>query len=269
MYRSFLLVLLFFGIIFPVAATDHNSQNGDRKKPDIQQVVQAVDQLYRHDTSHTLMKMTVETPHWERTMKIESWSEGMDKILLRVLEPPKERGMGTLRIDNEMWNYLPRTNKVMKIPPSMMMSSWMGSDFKNNDLVKEFTFVDDYTFSYLSTSEAPVETGKRADSDDVLYVKCLPKSGKPIIWGHVVLVVGADDLIPRMELYYDEHGKLMRTMHFSDITQFGETRLPAVMELKPETKQGRRTTIRYLEAEFDIPLDDKIFTHRNLRTFRR
>ncbi len=238
-------------------------------RPDIQEVISAVDQLYRHDSSHTLLEMTIETPHWERTLKIESWSEGMDRVLIRIREPSKERGMGTLRIDNEMWNYLPRTNKVMKIPPSMMMSSWMGSDFKNNDLVKEFTFIDDYDFSYISESEVADEHVAPSSSEDLLYLECVPKAGRPIIWGHVVLIVDAEDLIPRRELYYDEHGVLMRTMRFSDVTDFGGTRLPAVMELKPQAKPGNRTVIRYLEAEFNIPLREDTFTLRNLRTVHR
>lgn len=279
LYKYFLAALLICLFALPVGAATRGSQDTAGDKPAIQSVVEAVDELYRHDSSRTLMEMTIETPYWERTLKIESWSEGMDKVLFRILEPSKERGMGTLRIDNEMWNYLPKTNKVMKIPPSMMMSSWMGSDFKNNDLVKEFTFIDDYRFSYMnesdisdidkSLSEAAAELGEKAKSAELLYVQCIPKPGKPIIWGHVVLIIDADDLIPRMELYYDEQGELMRTMRFSDVTNFGGTRLPAVMELQPETKEGHRTVIRYLEAEFNISLERNTFSLRNLRTFRR
>src|SRR6056297_1942824 len=110
-------------------------------------IVNKVDKLYRSESSYALMEMRIVTPHWERTLKMKTWSSGMDKTFIRIIAPKKEKGVGTLRIKNQMWNYLPKTNKVMKIPPSMMMANWMGSDFTNDDLVSEYTFIEDYNFS--------------------------------------------------------------------------------------------------------------------------
>ena len=248
------IVLLMFGI-FPVGA-----QSEEGRRPDIQKVVNSIDEMYRHDSSHTVMEMEINTPHWSRTLKLEAWSEGMDKTFIRILQPQKERGMGTLRIENEMWNYLPKTNKVMKIPPSMMMSSWMGSDFKNNDLVKEFTFTEDYTFEYVQPEDA--QEGR-------LYLECTPKPGKPIVWGHVLIAVDVQTLIPEWEKYYDEHGELMRIMYFKEVESFDGKQLPSIMELVPQTKEGHKTILHYIEADFDVPLQNRIFTLRNLRTFRR
>lgn len=249
-----MIFLLCIGIL-PVWA-----QNGAGQRPDILDVVNAIDRLYRHDSSHTVMEMEIHTPHWSRTLKLEAWSEGMDKTFIRILQPQKERGMGTLRIDNEMWNYLPKTNKVMKIPPSMMMSSWMGSDFKNNDLVKEFTFTEDYSFDYVQPEDA---------DESLLYLKCTPKPGKPIVWGHVLVAVDRETLIPKWEEYYDEHDELMRTMYFREVEDFDGKQLPSIMELVPQTKEGHKTVLHYIEAEFDIRITERIFTLRNLRTFRR
>lgn len=249
-----MIVLLVLGI-FPVW-----SQSEAGRRPDIQKVVNSIDEMYRHDSSHTVMEMEIHTPHWSRTLKLEAWSEGMDKTFIRILQPKKERGMGTLRIENEMWNYLPKTNKVMKIPPSMMMSSWMGSDFKNNDLVKEFTFTEDYTFEYVQPEDG--QEGR-------LYLECTPKPGKPIVWGHVLIAVDAQTLIPEWEKYYDEHGELMRIMYFKEVESFDGKQLPSIMELVPQTKEGHKTILHYIEAEFDVPLQNRIFTLRNLRTFRR
>ncbi|MFO7731070.1 MAG: outer membrane lipoprotein-sorting protein, partial [Spirochaetia bacterium] len=184
----------------------------------------------------------------------------MDKTFIRILQPQKERGMGTLRMDNEMWNYLPKTNKVMKIPPSMMMSSWMGSDFKNNDLVKEFTFADDYTFEYMRPDEA---------QEGLLYLKCTPKPGEPIVWGYVVVAVDAETLIPKWEKYYNERNDLMRIMNFKDVETFDGRQLPSVMELVPQTKKGHKTVLHYVEAEFNVQINERIFSLRNLRSFRK
>jgi outer membrane lipoprotein-sorting protein len=219
-------------------------------------IARKVDELYRADTSSALVEMEIITPHWQRTLKMNVWSKGMDHTFIRILEPKKERGIATLRIKNEMWNYLPKTNKVMKIPPSMMMSSWMGSDFTNDDLVKEFTFLESYHFE-MTTIDNP-ENG-------VLYIKCIPKEGLPIVWGHITVAVQEKDYMPLRQKYYDEKGKLIREMIFKDVKTFGNRNIPSVLELIPRNKEGHKTVLRYQEAQFDIQLDKDVFTLRNLR----
>jgi len=219
-------------------------------------IVRKADELYRADTSEALVEMQIITPHWERTLKMRAWSKGMDKTFIRILEPKKERGIATLRIGTEMWNYLPKTNKVLKIPPSMMMSSWMGSDFTNDDLVKEFTFLESYHFE-MTSPENPEE--------GVLYVKCIPKEGLPIVWGYIVIAVDAETYIPRWWKYYDEQGNLAREMLFKEVKTFGSRDIPSVMEVIPTARESHKTVLRYLEARFNIPLDDEIFSLRNLR----
>jgi hypothetical protein len=141
----------------------------------------------------------------------------------------------------------------------MMMSSWLGSDFTNDDLVKEFTFVESYHFEMTSV-EAP-ETG-------VHYVKCVPKEGLPIVWGSVVLAVREEGLIPVWEKFYDEQGRLARDIVFKDVRAFGARRIPSTMELVPAAKPGNKTVVRYVEARFDVPLPPDTFTLRNLQAGR-
>ena len=117
-------VVLIFTSFTPVALAQD-------QPPNVQKIIDKVDQLFRSDSSSGVMEMTVVTPHWERTMKMKIWSEGMDKTFLVITSPKKDAGTATLRIDNEMWNFFPNIDKVMKVPPSMMMGSWMGSDFTN------------------------------------------------------------------------------------------------------------------------------------------
>jgi outer membrane lipoprotein-sorting protein len=226
-------------------------------KAEAKEIVKKMDELYRSQSSFAVMEMEIITPHWKRTLKMKAWSIGMDKTFIRILFPKKEKGIATLRIENEMWNFLPKTNKVMKIPPSMMMASWMGSDFTNDDLVKEYTFLDDYSFDFTDV-ENPQE--------GVIYVKCIPNEGLPIVWGHIVTAVREKDYIPLWAKYYDEKGKLMREIQYKDIKNLGKRTIPAVMELVPTHKEGHKTIIRYLEAEFDIGVDKEIFTLRNLRS---
>ena len=139
------------GILIVLSAATFVMAQSSEKLSDekVLELVKKIDQIYRSKTSYAEFEMEIVTPRWQRTLSLDSWTEGTKKTFFRINEPKKEKGVATLRIENEMWNYLPKTNKVIKIPPSMMMSSWMGSDFTNDDLVKEFTLFEDYTYELI------------------------------------------------------------------------------------------------------------------------
>jgi hypothetical protein len=187
--------------------------------------------------------MDIVTPNWERSLTIKVWTEGRDKTFIRIIEPKKERGMATLRIKNEMWNFLPKINKIIKIPSSMMMSSWMGSDFNNDDLVNEFSLLTDYTYHFI-TPERP--------EAELIYIECAPKEN-------------LQDYIPVKEEYYDEKGQIMRTINYQDIREFDGRKIPATLELTPRQKEGHKTMLKYRLMRFNIKLDQDIFSDRNLR----
>ncbi len=246
------LCLSLFGLAFFLL----HARSQTAAETDAAAIVRQIDALYRSESSEALVEMEIVTPHWQRTLRMKAWSLGMDKTFIRILEPKKEEGIATLRIGNEMWNYLPKVNKVMKIPPSMMMSSWMGSDFTNDDLVKEFTFLESYHFEIM-TPDAPEE--------GLVTIKCVPKEGLPIVWGHVIIAAQRSDAMPVWQKFFDEKGTLVREILFQEVKSFGNRRIPAVMELIPLTKEGQKTVLRYLEARFDIGPNPEIFTLRNLR----
>ena len=229
---------------------------------DVKAVVKKVDELYRSQTSHAEMQMQIVTPHWKRTLSLEVWTKGMDKTFIRIKSPKKEKGVATLRIGNEMWNYLPKTNKVMKIPPSMMMGSWMGSDFTNDDLVRQSSMLEDYTYELLdgAPSSTPTDVG-----GDHLYIQLLPKEDTPTVWGKLIVAVRQEGLIPVWQHFYDENGRLMRVMSFRDIKPFDGKTIPSVIEIIPQNREGHKTVVRFVEAAFDSPIDEKTFTRRNLQ----
>ena len=233
------------------------SLQADEHAPDIETIIKKIDQLYRSETSHAEMEMHIVTPHWERTLAMTVWSKGMDKTFIRITSPKKEQGVATLRIGNEMWNYLPKTNKVMKIPPSMMMGSWMGSDFTNDDLVRESSMLDDYTYQFVTPEDA---------SPDHLYVQLIPKEDSPIVCGKVVAAVQSSDYTPVWQRFYDEKGNLMRVMNFKEVKTFGGKTLPSAMEIIPQNKEGHKTVVRWLNATFDS--DTVSYTHLTLPTNR-
>ena len=226
---------------------------------DVEEIVKKMDQLYRSETSHAEMEMQITTPHWERTLAMTVWTKGMDKTFIRITAPKKEQGVATLRIGNEMWNYLPKTNKVMKIPPSMMMGSWMGSDFTNDDLVKESSMLNDYSYQLIEPQDA---------TPDHVYIQLTPREDSPIVWGKIVAAVRSDDYIPSWQHFYDEQGNLMRVLNFEEIKTFNGKVTPSVMEMLPQNKEGHKTVVRFLNATFDSKIDERIFTRRNLQKRR-
>ncbi len=211
-----------------------------------------IDEMYRADTSETELTMQIQTAEWTRQLKLRGWSWGMDKTLIRILAPKKDEGVSTLRIDREMWNYFPKINQVVKVPPSMMMGSWMGSDFTNDDLVRESSLVDDYDVTMKSQDETHLLT-------------LTPKRETPSVWGRIEIKVEKNTKIPQQQIYYDERGRKIRIMELRDVKEMGGRRIPTVIELRPLNKPGQSTTVTYESAKFNHKIDESVFTLRNLQ----
>ena len=216
-------------------------------------LLKKMDELFRSQSSIATMKMQIITPNWQRTLEMQSWTLGMDDTFIRVLSPKKDRGVATLQKDKEMWNFFPKINKVIKVPPSMMMGSWMGSDFTNDDLVREVSLVEEYQVS------------KKVEGDNFRLI-LIPKKNTVTVWGKIEIVVNQESLLPLEQSYFNEKGVKVRTMEFSDIRDFSGKKMPAIMTMVPLNKVGHKTVVEYVDAEFDIDLGGNIFTLRNLQT---
>jgi len=216
-------------------------------------LLKKMDELFRSKSSIATMKMQIITPNWQRTLEMQSWTFGMDDTFIRVLSPKKDRGVATLQKDKEMWNFFPKINKVIKVPPSMMMGSWMGSDFTNDDLVREVSLVEEYQVS------------KKVEGDNFRLI-LIPKKNTVTVWGKIEIVVNQESLLPLEQSYFNEKGVKVRTMEFSDIRDFSGKKMPAIMTMVPLNKVGHKTVVEYVDAEFDIDLGGNIFTLRNLQT---
>jgi outer membrane lipoprotein-sorting protein len=228
------------------------------ERPPVQEVLQKMDGLYRGQTSQGEMEMTIENSNWKRVMRMKVWSEGIEKTFVVVLAPKKDAGIATLRMHQDMWNFFPRINKTLKVPPSMMMGSWMGSDFTNDDLVKESSLLRDYKAKY-SDEKGPPGTWR---------VELVPKAQTPTVWGKILLSIQSDSFLPVREEFFDEHGEKVRVLRFSDVQKAGDRLLPTQLEITPLKKPGQRTVLRYKNLRFDEPLDPSVFTLQNLRRER-
>ena len=218
-----------------------------------------LDELYRSTSSRGKMTMTVTTKHYSRTVTMKMWSRGQDDTLAIITSPAKERGIATLKRGSEMWNYLPKIDKTIRIPPSMMMASWMGSDFTNDDLMRETSWEKDYT---IALAEDPPQ-----GQIGLIYV---PREDAPVTWSRVVGYMEEESFLPVIIEYYDEKERKVRVMTFEETTLMGGRLIPKKMTLTPlsEEKRGNVTVLVYEEMEFDIPLDDNLFTLSSLRRRR-
>jgi outer membrane lipoprotein-sorting protein len=167
-------------------------------------IIAEADKLLRGDTNHGRYEMTITTPHWQRTLKMEAWAKGKNKSFIHITYPAKEKDITFLKIDYSLWNYLPKIERVIKIPPSMMMQSWMGSDFTNDDLVKESSIVDDYEHRLLGT--------ERLDDGEAYKIELIPKQDAPVVWGKIIFWVRKEGFIPLREEFYSERGELKKVM---------------------------------------------------------
>ena len=224
--------------------------------PRVLEIIDEVDRLMRGESSTGRMRMEIDTEHWSRSLEMSVWSLGTEYSLIRVESPPREAGTATLKVENEVWNYLPRADRTIKIPPSMMLGSWMGSHFTNDDLVKESRIIEEYDI--LISFE-----GDR-DGEDVWEFTMTPKPEAPVIWGRIEQLIRKRDRMPLWARYYDEDGTLSRTIAFSDFGTMGGRTVPARMVIEPADGE-ERTVVIYLELEFDVGLKEDFFSLRNLR----
>lgn len=215
----------------------------------------------RGESSHGVATMEIVTEHWQRAFTMELWSLGTEYALIRITAPKREEGTATLRAEDDIWNYLPRVDRTIKIPASMMMGAWMGSHFTNDDLVKESRLVEDYDIEISFEGER--------DGTEVWEFNLTPKAEAAVVWGHIEYRVRKGDLMPLWARYYDEDGNLVRTMNFSEFREMDGRVVPALMEVIPLDKPGERTTVRYDSLEFDIDLDTSFFSLRNLKVAGR
>ncbi len=224
------------------------------------EIIDRVDRLMRGDSSRGVATMEVVTEHWERQITMELWSLGTDYSLVRLRAPRREAGTATLMAEDDIWNYLPKVDRTIKIPASMMGGAWMGSHFTNDDLVKESRLVDDYD----------IEIAFEGDRDGVAVweLRLTPKPEAAVVWGYMEFRVRQADSMPLWARYYDEDGELARTMDYSAFTEMGDRLVPGVMDMRPADKPGERTTIRYEELEFDVDLDRSFFSLRTLQQGR-
>lgn len=250
MNRPFALLSPFLLFAFSTAFT----------QPDPKEIVRRADEKARGDSHRAEMVIETIRPGWTREMRLTSWSKGDDYGVILITAPDRDEGTAFLKRDREIWNWLPSIERTVKLPPSMMMQDWMGTDFKNDDLVNESSVVGDYTHELLGT--------ETLDGREAWKIRMIPKPEATVVWGEVITWIDTEEYINLRTEDYDEDGELVNTLTFSDIRELGGRTLPSRMTMVPADKPGHKTILRYESLEFGVDIEDRFFTVQYLRRLR-
>ncbi|MEW5799225.1 MAG: outer membrane lipoprotein-sorting protein [Bacteroidota bacterium] len=223
---------------------------------DAKEILQhAIDLMYGKKT-YSVITMTITKPTWSRTVSMKTWSIEPDYSIVYITEPARDKGSVTLKRKNEVWNWLPSVQKTIKIPPSMMLASWMGSDFTNDDLVRQSSIMNDYSHKLIG--EDTIE-GYRC-----YKIELLPKPEAGVVWGRIIIWISKKEYMQLKEEFYDEDGILVRTMTGSNPKMFDGHLLPSYSEMVPHNKPGNKTSFETKELDFDINISPEFFSIQNM-----
>ena len=218
----------------------------------------------RSQRTFMVASMTVVSPRLSRprVVAFHSWENTPEKkSLIRIDKPTKDKGTGFLKLHPNLWMYVPRVERTVRVPPSMMLQSWMGSDFSNDDLVRESSEIEDYDHHLLG-----LDPGTSGEVDRPAYVvEYRPHEDAAVVWGSIVAWLDVESGAPLRQDFFDEEGERMRVMRFSDFRTIGKRYVPHLWSMVPLDKPGHSTSIQVEEIQYDPDFDSDIFTTRNLK----
>lgn len=225
---------------------------------DATEIIRKADAKFQGEKSSiSTMTMIIQRPKWERTVVFRSWTSGRDHALTLILEPAKEKGQSFLKVKNEMWNWNPSISRMIKLPPSMLSQGWMGSDYTNDDLLRESSIILDYTHKLLGSESV--------NGTDCWKIELLPKEQAAVVWGKIIKWISKEGYDQLKSEYYDEDGLLVRTELASDIKRMNDRLIPTRFEVIPADKPGNKTILIVNDIRFNVPISGNFFTQQNMK----
>jgi len=224
------------------------------------EIVQRANDKANGNTSQGIMKMSIVRPDWSREVTMKTWSKGTEFYLIYITEPARDKGQVFMKRGQDMWNWMPGINRMIKLPPSMMGQSWMGSDFTNDDLVRMNSIIDDFTHEITGS--------EKVEGYDCYIIELIPKPEAAVVWGKIKLWISKGEYYELKGEYYDEDGLLVNKMASSNIKQMGDRKLPARMVMVPFDKPGNQTILEMVDVIFNKPIDDDFFSQQNMKNVK-
>lgn len=227
---------------------------------DAKEIVTKANELIRANSSYSEITMEVVKPDWSRKMRMKMWSLEPEYGLVLLTEPAKEKGMVTLKRKKEVWSWVPSVNRVIKLPLSMMLQSWMGSDFTNDDLVRQSSIVDDYTHALAGEEEM--------EGYDCYKIDLIPKPEAGVVWGKIITWISKEGYLQLRADYYDEDLVMIKSMIGSEVKKLGGRTIPCHWEMIPHDEPGQKTVMDYVDIEFNIDINESYFSQQNMKRIR-
>lgn len=228
---------------------------------DAKEIVQKADTKFKGEkSSYSEMIMTIVRPKYKRTLEFKSWSEGNENSLTLITAPAKEKGQSFLKSGNNMWSWNPTIQRLIKLPPAMMSQGWMGSDYSNDDILKESSIVVDYKHKFTGN--------ETIDGHDCYIIDLFPLEDSDVVWGKIRLWISKDDYLNLKSEYYDEELYLVKTHLAYDVKNFDSRTIPSVLEIIPADEEGNKTIVTITDMKFNIALDENFFSQQNMKRIR-
>lgn len=222
------------------------------------EIVQKADEKIRGTTSQVELTIKTIRPNWTRSMNVKAWMKGSDYSMILIQSPAKDKGITFLKRKKEVWNWMPSLERTIKLPPSMMSQSWMGTDFTNDDLVKESSVVQDYNHSFAGDTTI--------DNRACYIIQMIPKPEAAVVWGKLMVCIDKKDYLQLHSRFYDEEGKLINTMNAYDVKTMDNRLIPTRFEMIPADKKNQKTEMLYRSIKYNRPIEDVFFTTEKMKT---
>lgn len=221
------------------------------------EIVRQADEKMRGSTMQAEMVIKTIRPSWTREMQCRTWMKGNNLAMILILAPAKDKGISFLKKKKEVWNWMPSLERTIKLPPSMMTQSWMGTDFTNDDLVKESSVVDDYDHSIAGDTII--------DNRNCYIIQMIPKPQAAVVWSKVIVCIDKKDFLELHSRFYDEDGQLINIMNGYDIKRMHDRIIPTRFEMIPADKKGQRTEMIYKNIQYNNPIGDNFFSVEKMK----
>ena len=229
----------------------------DADLTDAKEIIKKASENRFGETSYGVMKMQIVRPKWSRTIEMKNWSKGDDYSLVLITAPAKEKGQVFLKRKKEMWNWIPKISRMIKLPPSMMSQGWMGSDYSNDDIINQNSMVENYNHKIIGN--------EKVGEYDCYKIESIPKQDANIVWGKKINWVSKKGFFMMKSESYDEDGILVRTETASKVKTFGKRKLPSLFTIVPAEKKNNKTIFEIIDIQFNLKLEDSFFSQANMK----
>lgn len=242
--------IVFIGILVSISSFAQNATD----------IIRKADEKMQGTSNQGELEMTIVRPNWQRTISFKMWSKGNDYALTLITSPAKESGQSFLKLKNDMWSWNPTINRMIKFPPSMMSEGWMGSDYTNDDMLKESSIVKDFSHKILSSE---VVAGY-----DCFKIELIPNEDAAVVWGKIIMWISKEDFFEMKSEYYDEDQILIKTHLAYDIKLMHDRKIPTKFEIIPADKPKQKTYVVMKNIKFNVPIADSFFSQQNMKNVK-